>query len=226
MSIIIFAKWININMSDTFTNAYVYHYLRNFITFEQGLTFLTWFEVFFYVVVLILITQSLYLNYKHKKQQITYKNLNYSKIRFLSTKQVIFCIGSLLIVYFILSVVKDSVNDNVFRNSYQKDLERIVNLIKDNPEYYSRNKKDNWVEVKNVFTNDVFFVNYMKLKHDYDFVNKNIDTVIDEYPYKFKFSDKHKKFIFNEVQLYQDAIDEQLHSSIKIKSKVEASETK
>ena len=179
----IFTKWININMSDTFTNAYVYHYLRNFITFEQGLTFLTWFEIFLYVIVLILVIQSLYLNHKHKKQQITYKKLNSSKIRFRSTKQVIFCISSLLIVYSILSVVKDSVNDNVFRNGYQKDLNQIFNLIKDNPEYYSR--------------------------------NKNIDTAIDEYPYKFKFSDKHKKFIFNEVQLYQDAIDEQLHSSIK-----------
>ena len=202
-------------MSDTFTNAYVYHYLRNFITFEQGLTFLTWFEIFLYVIVLILVIQSLYLNHKHKKQQITYKKLNSSKIRFLSTKQVIFCISSLLIVYSILSVVKDSVNDNVFRNGYQKDLNQIFNLIKDNPEYYPRNKKDGFVEIKNIFTNDVFFVNYIKLKNDYDLVNKNIDTAIDEYPYKFKFSYKHKKFIFNEVQLYQDAIDEQLHSSIK-----------
>ena len=195
-------------MSDTFTNAYVYHYLINFITFEQGLTFLTWFELFLYVIVLILVIQSLYLNHKHKKQQITYKNLSYSKISFLSTKQVIFCIGSLLIVYSILSVVKDSVNDNVFRNGYQKDLNQIVNLIKDNPEYYSRNKKDAFVEVKNVFTNDVFFVNYIKLKHDYEFVNKNINSAIDEYPYEFKFSNKNKKFLFNEVQLYKDAIDE------------------
>ena len=195
-------------MSDTFTNAYVYHYLRNFITFEQGLTFLTWFELFLYVIVLILVIQSLYLNHKHKKQQITYKNLNSSKICSLSTKQVIFCIGSLLIVYSILSVVKDSVNDNVFRNGYQKDLNQIVNLIKDNPEYYSRNKKDAFVEVKNVFTNDVFFVNYIKLKHDYEFVNKNINSAIDEYPYEFKFSNKNKKFLFNEVQLYKDAIDE------------------
>lgn len=196
------------NMSDAFTNAYVYHYLRNFITFEQGLTFLTLFEVFLYVIVLILVIQSLYLNHKHKKQQITYKNLNSSKIRFLSIKQVIFCIGSLLIVYSILSVVKDSVNDNVFRNGYQKDLNQIVNLIKDNPEYYSRNKKDAFVEVKNVFTNDVFFVNYIKLKHDYEFVNKNINSAIDEYPYEFKFSNKNKKFLFNKVQLYKDAIDE------------------
>lgn len=181
-------------MSDAVTNAYVYHYLRNFITFEQGLTFLTWFEMFLYVIVLILVIQSLYLNHKHKKQQ--------------RTKQVIFCIGSLLIVYSILSVVKDSVNDNVFRNGYQKDLNQIVNLIKDNPEYYSRNKKDAFVEVKNVFTNDVFFVNYIKLKHDYEFVNKNINSAIDEYPYEFKFSNKNKKFLFNEVQLYKDAIDE------------------
>lgn len=195
-------------MSDTFTNAYVYHYLRNFIIFEQGLTFLTWFELFLYVIVLILVIQSLYLNHKHKKQQITYKNLNSSKICCLSTKQVIFCIGSLLIVCSILSVVKDSVNDNVFRNGYQKDLNQIVNLIKDNPEYYSRNKKDAFVEVKNVFTNDVFFVNYIKLKHDYEFVNKNINSAIDEYPYEFKFSNKNKKFLFNEVQLYKDAIDE------------------
>ena len=195
-------------MSDTFTNAYVYHYLINFITFEQGLTFLTWFELFLYVIVLILVIQSLYLNHKHKKQQITYKNLNSSKTCFFSTKQVIFCIGSLLIVYSILSVVKDSVNDNVFRNGYQKDLNQIVNLIKDNPEYYSRNKKDAFVEVKNVFTNDVFFVNYIKLKHDYEFVNKNINSAIDEYPYEFKFSNKNKKFLFNEVQLYKDAIDE------------------
>ena len=195
-------------MSDTFTNAYVYHYLRNFIIFEQGLTFLTWFELFLYVIVLILVIQSLYLNHKHKKQQITYKNLNSSKICCLSTKQVIFFIGSLLIVCSILSVVKDSVNDNVFRNGYQKDLNQIVNLIKDNPEYYSRNKKDAFVEVKNVFTNDVFFVNYIKLKHDYEFVNKNINSAIDEYPYEFKFSNKNKKFLFNEVQLYKDAIDE------------------
>ena len=57
----------------------------------------------------------------------------------------------------------------------------------------------------------------MKLKHNYDLVNKNIYAAIDEYPYEFKFSDKHKEFIFNEVQLFQDAIDEQLelHSSIK-----------
>ena len=164
--------------------------------------------MFLYVIVLILVIQSLYLNHKHKKQQITYKNLNSSKICFLSTKQVIFCIGSLLIVYSILSVVKDSVNDNVFRNGYQKDLNQIVNLIKDNPEYYSRNKKDAFVEVKNVFTNDVFFVNYIKLKHDYEFVNKNINSAIDEYPYEFKFSNKNKKFLFNEVQLYKDAIDE------------------
>jgi len=64
------------------------------------------------------------------------------------------------------------------------------------------------VEVKNVFTNDVFFVNYIKLKHDYEFVNKNINSAIDEYPYEFKFSNKNKKFLFNEVQLYKDAIDE------------------
>ena len=114
----------------------------------------------------------------------------------------------MLIVYSILSVVKDSVNDNVFRNGYQKDLNQIVNLIKDNPEYYSRNKKDAFVEVKNVFTNDVLFVNYIKLKHDYEFVNKNINSAIDEYPYEFKFSNKNKKFLFNEVQLYKDAIDQ------------------
>ena len=113
----------------------------------------------------------------------------------------------MLIVYSILSVVKDSVNDNVFRNGYQKDLNQIVNLIKDNPECYSRNKKDAFVEVKNVFTNDVLFVNYIKLKHDYEFVNKNINSAIDEYPYEFKFS-KNNKFLFNEVQLYKDAIDQ------------------
>ena len=202
-------------MSNTFTNAYVYHYLRSFIVLEQGLTFLTLFEIFFYVIVLILLLQSLYLNHKHKKQQITYKNLNYSKIRFLLTKQAVFCVCCLLIVYSILSLVKNSFNDEYFRNSYQKDLNQIVSLIKDNPEYYSRNKKDGFVEIKNIFTNEVFFVNYIKLKHDYDLVNKNIDTAIDEYPYEFKFSDKHKEFIFNEVQLYQDAIDEHLHSSIK-----------
>lgn len=203
--------------TSTFTNAYVYHYLRSFINLEQGLTFLTLFEIFFYVIVLILLLQSFYLNYKHKKQQITYKNLNYSKIRFLSTKQTIFCVCCLLIVYSILSLVKNSVNDEYFRNGYQKDLNQIVSLIKDNPEYYSLGKKDDFIEIKNVFTNDIFFVNYDKLKHDYELVNKTINIDISEYPYEFKFSDRHKEFIFNEVQLYQDAIDEQLelHSSIK-----------